>query len=504
MSAAAPPALGGRERDLATAVGVDVGSTNTKVTLLLIADRSGIARELGIRSFRTPDLLGELRIAVLSAIRGLTSRQPQPPVAVGVASVAESGVVLDRDGRPVGPLIRWTSARASAGVFDAIGPGGVEELSLTTGVPATPKVPLATWGRLQLDDPDRWRMLARWAGMADYIALALTGELATDHTLAGRTMAYRLPSAGSPMAQHFDEEVLSLFGMSTERMPRILRPGEPAGTVVPRSAEAAGLAPGSPVFIAGHDHAVAAWAAGVREDAQAADSVGTTEALLRVAGGSIDRPAALAAGMSITRTVAGDRECLLAGASGGTVIARWIAAHPEKDVTVLFRALELEGPGDAFLLPYPRGRQTPLPDAAARELLVGTTETAADSLRAVLVGLCLQLRWMEETGSRILGSTPAQLRIGGGTAAHNAAWNRLKSRLLDTPLAVVEAHEPVASGAALLAAVRSGVAPADATLPSLSIPSHPHPRAEQLFRAFVEVASCPLRATRASTSSRQP
>jgi xylulokinase len=488
MSTAAPPALGGRDGSPVTSIGVDIG-TNTKVVLLEVADRSGVARERGIRSFRTPDLPGELGGAVLSAIRRLTSTQHRRPVAVGIASMEESGIILDKLGRPVGPIVRWTSAGTSA-LFDELGSARREALALATGVPALPKAPLAAWHQLQAEQPDRWQRLARWAGMADFIGVMLTRELATDHTLAGRTMAYRLPPPGSPVSTSFDDDLLSLVGMSIDQMPRILAPGEPVGILVPGAAEAAGLSPDTPVFIAGHDHAVAAWAAGVRNDGQAADSLGTTEALLRVAGEPVDRGAALAAGMSVTRTVAGNRECLLAGASGGMMIARWIASHPEKDADVLFRALELEGPGDAFVLPYPGGRQCPQPDPAPRDELVGRTETTTDHLRAVLLGLTLHLRWMGETQNRILGSAPIGLRIVGGAAAHNAAWNRLKFRLLHAPLAVVEAREPVASGAALRAAVLCGAASPDVALPSLSFPSHPHPRADELFGAFVEAATC--------------
>jgi xylulokinase len=486
MSTAASAALG--DRDPVTAIGVDIGSTNSKVALLELAGSPLIARELGVRSFRTPDAPRELSRSVLSAIHGLASTLRRPPVTVGIASMAESGVVLDHDSRPVGPVVRWTSSGASAPLFDELGAGGRRELALATGVPAAPKVPLATWHRLQRDDPERWQALSRWAGMADYVGLVLTGRLATDHTLAGRTMAYRLPAAGDPVGQQFDDDLLGVAGLSADRMPRILRPGEPVGGISARAAPLAGLAPGTPVYLAGHDHAVAAWAAGVRDDGIAADSLGTTEALVRVAGDPVDRLAALAAGISVTRTVVGDRECLLAGAAGGTMIARWIAAHPEKDADVLFRSLESEGTGDAFVLPYPRGRQSPHPDPTARERLIGSTGTPAAHLRAVLVGLCLQLRWMEESQSEILGSAPAEIRIVGGAAAHNAAWNRLKSRLLATGLTVATSHEPVASGAALLAAVRHGVAPADSAFRSAALASHPSHRADALFTAFVDAA----------------
>ncbi|MET4637980.1 hypothetical protein [Mycetocola sp. 2940] len=148
MSTAAPPAFRDRQRDPITTIGVDIGSTNTKVALLGLFE--GSPRELGIRSFRTPDAPAELGRAVLAAIHGLTSTRPRSPVAVGIASMAESGVVLDDDARPVGPLVRWT-AGASAPLFDAIDANALRDLAEATGVPATPKVPLATWHRLQLE-----------------------------------------------------------------------------------------------------------------------------------------------------------------------------------------------------------------------------------------------------------------------------------------------------------------------------------------------------------------
>ncbi|MEK8169346.1 hypothetical protein NKH77_04720 [Streptomyces sp. M19] len=51
-------------------------------------------------------------------------------------------------------------------------------------------------------------------------------------------------------------------------------------------------------MIAGHDHLVGAWAAGVREAGEAADSMGTAEAVLTVGDAPPDVPAAAREGMS--------------------------------------------------------------------------------------------------------------------------------------------------------------------------------------------------------------
>lgn len=485
-----------------TTVGIDIGSTNTKVALLAVgrtADAAGPLHVLGVRSFATRDSAAELVRAVTHAIHGLLSTHPGAPAAVGIASMAESGVLLDRDRRPIGPIVRWTTATAaSTSFFDRLGTTETMDLSVVTGVPATRKVPLAAWHRLQAEDPDRWRSLSEWGGVADYLALALTGTLSTDHTLAGRTMAYRLPAHGLPLATTFDDDILQLVGLTASQVPPVLRPGQAAGVITDEQAAKTGLASGTPVYIAGHDHAVAAWAAGVRTGGQAADSVGTTEALVRVATGAVDRRAAVTAGMSVTRTVTGSHECLLSGSSAGAVLARWVAAHPEKDAGALFHDLEVQPPGDSFLLPYPHGRQTPAPDPETTEVLIGRATSAADSLRALLVGLCLQLRWMADSQSRIVGAEAREVRIVGGPGAHNAAWNRQKSLLLPQALSVVDVHEPVAAGAALFAAVQVGAASPDAHFPGAALRSQPHRDANALYDAFIKAA------TTASTTANAP
>src|SRR5699024_948057 len=120
------------------------------------------------------------------------------------------------------------------------------------------KVPLATWAHLRAADPDRWAAMARWAGAADVVALALTGRLVTDHTLAGRTMAYRLPAPGEELPADFDGELLATVGLRPAQLPEVARPGELAGRVPPGGRW--GLDPGTPVVLAGHDHPVGSWA----------------------------------------------------------------------------------------------------------------------------------------------------------------------------------------------------------------------------------------------------
>src|SRR5690606_22370476 len=123
-------------------------------------------------------------------------------------------------------------------------------------------------------------------------------------------------------------------------------------------------------------------------------------AVVRVVAARPDPGAVAAAGMSLVRTVAGDREAIVAGSSSAGATVAWWAEHRAADrplAELLAAAAERPREPDApLVLPYLRGRQTPAPDPAARVRVVGQTPQHDDvDLAAALVdGLALQARWM--------------------------------------------------------------------------------------------------------------
>ena len=478
------------------AIGIDIGSTRTKVALVEIGAE---VCERGIRSYPTPEDPVQLWSNIAESIRTLTDESDRPVAAIGIASMAESGVLLDTDRTPLGPIVRWDARPAgpatAPSLFESLSTAEKTRLSVATGVPPTGKVPLATWHRLAQLEPERWSKMAAWAGMADFIAERLTGELVTDHTLALRTMAYRLPRAGEDLPLEFEPEFLDLVGLSTNSLPRVLAPGANAGTVTRHAAAHTGLPPGTPVFIAGHDHVVGAWGAGARTASTLANSIGTTEALLRVIDREAPRAAALSQGMSLTRTVDGRAEIVLSGSTGGALVARWFDEHPDAGQDVLLGELDPLLSGGPFVLPYPRGRQSPFPNPQASERLIGAAESTESSFAALLAGLSLQLRWMAQTQATVLDDDREhEIVVFGGHVRDNTSWLRAKSRALGTGLGVVSADEPVAASAALLAAVRVGAVPADMALPrttfvTASVGSvHSTPLNDRLFARFTAAA----------------
>lgn len=457
-------------------LGLDVGTTNTKAALVALwPGTPGEVRVLASTSAPTPDDAGALVGVTLTLIHTVLGGASRAPDVVGLASMAETGVPLDAGGQPLRPFLRWDGDRASAQARSLASDLGGDALFAATGVRPSAKVPLATWAWLRDNEPDVWQRMCCWAGAADVLCQAMTGRLATDHTLAGRTMAYRLPDRDGALSASFDADLLGAVGLRPDQLPDVVGVDEIAGRVTDPAFVGAGLIGGTPVVVAGHDHAVGAYAAGVREPGDVADSIGTAEAVLTVLSERPDPAAVAAAGMSLVRTVSGHHDALLAGsASGGAMVVWWLAAMTDGRPAAEVFAEMAQAPAEAtgvLVLPYPTGRQSPAPDPAARVRVIGRTaaHSPAHLTRALFEGLCLQARWMLVEQARLSGreraadavhadSSDDEIAVLGAVTA-NPAWMAVKAAVTPGPLRVVDNREPVAAGAAVLGADRAGLLP---------------------------------------------
>lgn len=436
------------------ALGIDIGTSTTKVVLVAVDD--GRLQEVATSATPTPADVPALLATITAGVRTLTSDAGVD--AIGVASMAETGAPIDAQGVALTDLLRWDGGH---GATDA---AAMNELAADvfarTGVRISGKTPLTTWQWLRREYPQTWRRMRTWLSTADLVVHALTGERVTDHTLAGRTGGYRLATPGEAPPERFDAELLELVGLDPDRLPRVVAPDRVAGRLHLTAASATGLPTGTPVVVAGHDHQVAAWAAGTREPGDVADSLGTAEAVLSVLRERPDVESVRRQGMSLVRTVGGEADAVVAGtASAGAMLDHWLATMPpEQRAEVLALAAQEvaagQSPTGAAVAPYLRGRQSPAPDphASAGEPPAGWPRER--QARAVVEGICYQARWMIET--QLATGDPREVAVIGG-ARLPAVWRDLKRATLPWPIASVGAGEPVAAGAALLALARSGV-----------------------------------------------
>src|ERR1035437_3337620 len=267
-----------------TLVGVDVGSTQIKA--VLVAPGRGVLH-VARRATETHAVRGggayhrpaELLEAVTSAIPECVApagRSSRKPAAIGIASMAESGVPIDRRSLPVGDILAWHDPRPERQAAWLERQIGAARLFARTGLRPEPKYTLPKLLWLREHKAADFTRLRHWGGVAEVVALDMTGELATNASLACRTQAFDVT------ARAWDAELLALASLGPDEMPVVLPLGQAAGGLTAAAATRLGLPIGTPVAIAGHDHLAAALGAGVTRPGDALDPRGSAEATLLV------------------------------------------------------------------------------------------------------------------------------------------------------------------------------------------------------------------------------
>jgi sugar (pentulose or hexulose) kinase len=131
-----------------------------------------------------PDEL--LRAAIEAAAAALDGRTV---AGIGVASMAETGVLADDDLRPVVPSIGWWDTRGEEEAERLA--AELPHFSARTGLPATSMCTLAKYAWMRRHWPDAARG-TRWLSVAEWIVVGLGGEARAEASLASRTGFYDL------------------------------------------------------------------------------------------------------------------------------------------------------------------------------------------------------------------------------------------------------------------------------------------------------------------------
>lgn len=445
---------------MAFVLGLDIGSTTTKACLLDVAHPTawdGLAEVHVVRA-PTPEAADELLAVVASLLHACAEVATTPIAAVGIASMAETGIPLDANGDALTPLLRWNGAGRRAALHGVL--ERHPDLPIRRGLPATPKPTLIALSALRAGQQDLFSTMRAWRGVADLIVESLTGRAATDHTLATRTMLWDEETG-------WDGGLLDEIGCAPSMFAHVLAPGECAGRVS-EAASTLGIPVGTPVHVAGHDHVVGAWAAGTRLPGQTADSLGTAEAIVRITD-DVDTAAAVGQGFSVGYSLDRLHRTLLAGSPAcGELLAHW--KEPPSPIESLSRlAPHPWKTSDVVITPYPAGRQCPEPDPAARVRTIGIGASSTCAARGLLQALIFQSRWMREAINAVVGPSVGELSLLGSLAARVPAWAPLLASVDGSVIHRGLSVEPVAAGAALFAAVHEQLVDSAARLASVPV-----------------------------------
>ncbi|OEU92048.1 xylulose kinase [Streptomyces abyssalis] len=366
-------------------------------------------------------------------------RAAQQASAVSVGGQQHGLVTLDGGGRPVRPAMLWNDVRSAPQSDRLIGQlGGPAVWAERFGSVPAAAFTVTKWAWLCENEPQSAAATAAVRLPHDYLTGRLTGEATTDRGDASGTGWWASSTGG------YDEEMLELIGLAPQLLPRVLTPGEAAGTVRPGLP----LPTGALVAAGTGDNMAAALGLGLRPG-QPVLSLGTSGTVYAVSTRRPTDPTGTVAGFADARGDWLPLACTLNCTLAVDRVAALLSLHREA----------VEGGGEAVLLPFLDGERTPnLPYASG--LLSGLRHdtTAGQVLQAAYDGAVFALlRALDEVldgqGAGADGgaddSAPLLL-IGGG--AKGTAWRETVRRLSGRPVQVPRAEELVALGAAAQAA----------------------------------------------------
>jgi glycerol kinase len=351
---------------------------------------------------------------------------------IAITNQRETTLLWDRTtGEPVAPAIVWQDRRTA----DRCRELDAELLRERTGL-----VPDPYFSATKLE----WLLGEhRRAGLAfgtvdSWLVWKLTGGDAhvTDRTNASRTLLASLQTLD------WDEELLELFSIDRELLPRISGSDESVGEgeLLGCRAEIRGIA---------GDQQAALYGQGCHAAGEGKVTYGTGSFVLVHTGDDASPPP-----HGLLKTAAADGYAFEGSVLVGGAALQWlrdglgVLNHAGESEAL---ARSVDSTGGVVFVPALTGLGSPWWDADARGVISGLTRgtTKAHLARAALEAIAHQVADVVEA----LPEPPAVLRADGGATA-NAFLMQFQSDLLGIPLEVAAEQETTALGAAALAAGR--------------------------------------------------
>jgi xylulokinase len=444
-------------------MGVDIGTTAVKAAVF---DEEGTSIAVAAREY--PLLFpfpGARELDSHAVIDGACDviaeaasqvKASDPVKAIGIASQGEAFTPLTRDGRFMANAMVSSDTRSQPLIKPWCDDFGLKRLYGITGHTAYPMYTLFKLLWMKQHQPDVWRGAWRFLFFEDLLAYMLTGETATDRTMAARSMLFDVT------AGRWSSEILERIGLSAHRLPAVVQSGSVIGTVKPELCEKLGLARDAKVAAGGHDQPVGALGCGAAEAGSASYSIGTVECVTPAVDRLILNPDLMKANLASYPHVVSDTYTTVAFNMTGGSVLRWVrdqlalreTEEARRDgadpYDYIIRAASGE-PAPLILLPHFGPTGTPHFDPHGAGVLLGLTlsTTRAEILRAVLEGITYEMKWNLSILAGA-GLHLSELRaIGGG--AKSDVWMQIKADILGLPLTTMRVSEATCMGAAILA-----------------------------------------------------
>jgi glycerol kinase len=417
---------------------IDQGTSGTKA---IVVDDSGAVLSLAEESVRPQYLAdaaveqspGELLESVLAAGRRAVAAAGVPIEVVSLANQGETVLAWDPStGEPLTTALVWQDSRAQS-VCDRMR-AKAEVIAERSGLVLDPyfSAPKMAWIRENLTREGVVTTSDTW------LLHRLTGEFVTDVSTASRSLIMNLDSRA------WDSELLGLFDLEDEAIPRITDCDEVVGT----TDAFGGSIPVGGVIV---DQQAALLAEGCLSVGEAKCTYGTGAFLLMNTGTAAPR-STNGLTTSVAWTIRGESKYCIDGQVFTAASAiRWL-----QELGLISDARDIDTAaagesGNVLFVPALAGLAAPWWRADAKAAFSGMS-LATDRgqlIRAVLEGIAAQIADLASACAVDLGDSLKSLRVDGGLT-RSAVLMQAQADILQLPIEVYPSAHATALGAAAL------------------------------------------------------
>jgi xylulokinase len=359
---------------------------------------------------------------------------------------------------PVMPFDSWLDSRCSQDVYE-MAPHAERITRISGGPPTYSHGTKERW--LKRTHPEAYAATIAFQVPGPFVAARLAGLPVEEAYIDTANLCFS--NLADTENRVWSEELIELFGLDREKLPRIVDPTEIIGRVGPRGSALTGVPEGVPIAAGGGDQIVACLGAGIVEPGQASDSAGTASLFTMC----IDRWAPDVERMSMvtSHSIVPGGFLSFSYINGGGLGPEWVrqaivqdpapAAQAFDDLQALASAVPV-GSGGLIWLPHFQGGVLP-PKPYLRSGWVGVTagHTRAHLYRSVLEGIAYQYAEWADRAPSIIGRRLSEVRAMGG-GSKSDLWVQIKADVLGVPVVRMPKAECALLGNALIAAAATG------------------------------------------------
>lgn len=426
---------------------IDIGTTSAKALLVnergevLASARKGYPTYYPQPGYAEQDPV-EIYQAIILIIKECTASKVGIIRGLSFSCAMHSLLAVDREGAPLSPLIIWADARSGEQAERLRTSPKADFIYHTSGTPIHPMSPLCKLLWLQEEAPDLVSRTARFISIKEFVLYQLSGQYAVDYSIASATGLFDIN------ALTWSRSILEEAGISVNQLSKTVSPYESV-PILNAKAKELDLLTGTPLVLGASDGCLANLGSGAMEKGELSITVGTSGAVRMASHQAVKDPHHRVFTYRLDETF-----FIIGGATNnGLVLKDWfqkMIGGPDKDL--LSFALEARpspaGANGLLFLPYVFGERAPYYNSDLRGAYLGLAQhhTQADMVKALMEGICFELRSIATSIEDLQGPIVKVLVSGGITRADD--WLQVLADILGKEVSVRDTNDASAMGAA--------------------------------------------------------